>query len=139
MFVRSLGAFAFGAWDRWLAYRRSRERLELVKTYATQGKEPPPELLKRIAEEEDEDEEEPDWSGMSRRRRRHMRRHRYSRRDDVRTAIFCGALAGAFWTAAELSLLPGTQGPFHLVSLILICVAAATLLSALLTSTFRDK
>ena len=38
-----IGFFVFGAWDRWLAYRRSRDHLDLIRTYADQGKEPPPE------------------------------------------------------------------------------------------------
>jgi len=41
-----IGFFVFGAWDRWLVYKRSRDHLELIKTYAAQGKEPPPELVK---------------------------------------------------------------------------------------------
>jgi len=134
-----LAAFAFGAWDRWLAYRRSREQLELIKTYATQGKEVPPELLKRIQEQEDDDEES-DWSGLGRRRRRNSyRRYRHSQRDDIRTVIFTGALSGAFFIASETSLINGTEGPFRLVALILVCISGATLLSVLVSSRFRDK
>ncbi|MDP3748655.1 MAG: hypothetical protein Q8Q88_16575 [Phenylobacterium sp.] len=131
-----LAAFAFGAWDRWLAYSRSRAHLELIKTYAAQGKEPPPELMKRIQEEEDDDEES-DWSGLGRRHRRNSKRH--SRHDDIRRVIFTGALAGAFWIAAEASLINGTEGPFRLVALILVCISGATLLSVLVTSRFRDR
>ncbi|MFN3514999.1 MAG: hypothetical protein ACK41C_18280 [Phenylobacterium sp.] len=131
-----LGAFVYGAWDRWLAYRRSRDTLDLIKSYAAQGKEPPAELVRRI--EEDQDEE--DWTGMgpSRRYRRRYYRRRYYR-DDLRTAIFTGFLAGAFWVAAEYAWLPGTEGPFRLVALILTCIAVATLLAALLSSRFRDR
>ncbi|MDP3853303.1 hypothetical protein [Phenylobacterium sp.] len=134
-----LAAFAFGAWDRWLAYRRSQEQLDLIKTFATQGKEVPPELLKRIQDEEDDDEES-DWSGLGRRHRRNrLRRYRHSRGDDIRTVIFTGALAGAFWIASEASLIDGTEGPFRLVALILTCISGATLLSVLVSSRFRDK
>src|SRR3954447_9050277 len=40
-----IGAFVFGAWDRWLAYKRSRDHLDLLRSYAEKGKEPPPELV----------------------------------------------------------------------------------------------
>lgn len=41
-----LAFFLFGAFDRWLSYRRSRDYLELIKSYAAQGKEPPAELVR---------------------------------------------------------------------------------------------
>ena len=43
-----IGFFVFGAWDRWLSYQRSRDHLELLKSYAAQGKEPPPELMQYL-------------------------------------------------------------------------------------------
>src|SRR3954468_1526994 len=43
-----IGFFIFGAWDRWLAYRRSRDHLELLKQYAAAGKDPPPELVRGV-------------------------------------------------------------------------------------------
>ena len=46
-----IGAFLFGAWDRWLAYRRSRDHLDLIRSYSEQGKEPPPELLRGVADD----------------------------------------------------------------------------------------
>lgn len=134
-----VAAFAYGGWDRWLAYRRSREELELIKTYAAQGKDVPRELLKRMQEEEDDDEES-DWIGLGRRRARNRhRRHRYSQRDDLRTVIFTGALSGAFFIAAQISIIPGAEGPFRLVALILVCISGATLISVLESSRFRDR
>ena len=32
-----IGAFVFGAWDRWLAYKRSRDHLDLLRSYAEKG------------------------------------------------------------------------------------------------------
>ena len=43
-----IGFFVFGAWDRWLAYKRSRDHLDLLRHYAQQGKEPPPELVRGV-------------------------------------------------------------------------------------------
>src|SRR3954463_8112651 len=45
-----IGAFVFGAWDRWLAYKRSRDHLDLLRSYAEKGKEPPPELVRGIGD-----------------------------------------------------------------------------------------
>lgn len=132
-----VGAFVYGAWDRWLAYRKSKDSLDLIKAYAAQGKEPPPELIRRIREQDDEDE---DWLGMGPRSRRYRRyRYRYGYRSDFRSAIFCGFLAGAFWLSAEYSLLPSADGAFRLVALILAFVAGATLLAGLLSRSFRNK
>ncbi|MGH6999484.1 MAG: hypothetical protein ACREEO_14920, partial [Phenylobacterium sp.] len=46
-----LGAFVYGAWSRWLTYRRARDHLELIKAYAAQGKEPPAELVRRLEDD----------------------------------------------------------------------------------------
>ena len=43
-----LGWFAFEAYQRWLAHRARRDTVELLKTYAEAGREPPPELLARL-------------------------------------------------------------------------------------------
>lgn len=132
-----LGAFVYGAWDRWLSYRRSKDALDLIKSYVAQGKDPPPELVRRMQE----DEEEEDWLGLGRR----PRRHRGTARDwdgyrgDFRTAIFTGFLAGGFWLASEFHFLSGAGGAFRLVALILTCVAAATLVAGLVSRSFRDK
>ena len=37
-----IGFFVFGAWDRWLSYKRSQDRLDLLRAYTNQGKDPPP-------------------------------------------------------------------------------------------------
>ena len=132
-----VGAFAYGAWDRWLSYKKSKDSLDLIKAFAAQGKEPPAELLRRVR---DQDEDDEDWLGLGPPSRRYRRyRHRYGYRSDFRSAIFCGFLAGAFWLSSEYSLLPGADGAFRLVALILACVAGATLLSGLLSRSFRDK
>ncbi len=127
-----LFAFVFGAWDRWLAYQRSRDSLDVIKTYTAQGKEPPAELLKQVRQEDADDYDS--WTG--RRGRRYYRRHP---RSEMRRAIFLGALAGAFWIASEYSYVSGTEGVLRLAALILTCIAGATLLSAVLFSRSPDK
>jgi len=133
-----IGAFLFGAWDRWLSYRRSRDRLEMIKIFAAQGKDVPPELLRELS-----DEAPPadlDWSN------RHARRaywRQYARRNAPywrwRSAIVTGAVAGAFWIASQYSGIPAAEPPFRLVAIILTCVAAANLLLAVLSGGDREK
>jgi len=44
-----LSAIAFGAFRRWLAYRARRDALDLIKTYAESGREPPAALVDRLS------------------------------------------------------------------------------------------
>jgi hypothetical protein len=127
-----LFGFAFAAWDRWLSYQRSRDSLDLVKTYTAQGKEPPAELLKQVREDDADDYDS--WTG-----RRGRRRYRRHPRSEFRSAIFTGSLAAAFWIASEYSFVQGTEGAFRLVAVILSFIAGASLLSAVLFSRVRDK
>jgi hypothetical protein len=139
--VFPIGGFVYAAWDSWLSYRRSKDQLELMKSYAAQGREPPPELLRRVERDTPEELDEEDGAGGRRWRRRDYRRwrRRYGYRDDFRSTIFSGFLAGAFWIAAEMQFLPNTSGAFRLVALILAFVSAATLLSGILSRGFRDR
>lgn len=138
-----IGFFVFGAWDRWLDYRRSKDRLELLRSYASQGKDPPPELVRalRLEEEDDEDDAYGDYDRYGRRRRRRLAR-RYWRGSPYwawRTAIVTGAVAMGFWLAAEYSGLSDVEGMFRLVAIILTCVAAGHAVAALFAATFRGK
>lgn len=136
-----LGFFIFGAWDRWLIYKRSRDHLELLKTYTAQGKEPPPELLRTVREAAlDDDLGEDDDYRYGRRRYRHYRRMRHWGRYGAywqwRSFVVTGAVALGFWLAAEYSDIPGTDA-FQFVAIILTCVAGAQLVIAVLGSSFR--
>lgn len=46
--VFPLSAIVFGAFRRWLAYSARRDALELIKTYAESGREPPAALVDRL-------------------------------------------------------------------------------------------
>ncbi len=43
-----LSGIVFGAFQRWLAYRARRDTLDLIKTYAAAGHEPPAALVARL-------------------------------------------------------------------------------------------
>ena len=144
-----IGFFVFGAWDRWLAYQRSRDHLDLIKTYADQGKEPPPELVKAIREDDPLDSSDHRWEGYGGRygygmHPRHMRRmyrraYRWSPYWQWRTVFITGAVAAGFWFASEYADFPGTEGPFRLVAIIMSCVAVGHLIAAVFSSMFRGR
>lgn len=126
-----LAGFGFAAWDRWLQYRRSRDALDLIKTYAAQGKEPPAELIRQVRAGLEDDDMDPTWVG-----RRARRYGRYGGYWEWRTAIVTGAVAVGFWLAGEYSYM-GLEGPFHLVSIILACVSLGHVALGLLRLGFR--
>lgn len=135
-----VGFFVFGAWDRWLAYKRSQDRLDLLRAYTNQGKDPPPELL-RVLQGEEDDEDEALYGRAGRRVARRMR-HRYWRYGPYwawRTAIITGAVAMGFWLAAEYADMPGIDWPFRLVAIVMTCVAAGHLVFAIFSSAFRSR
>ncbi len=40
--------FVFGGFRMWLAHRQSQQAMEILKTYAAQGKDPPPEVMAAV-------------------------------------------------------------------------------------------
>ena len=135
-----IGFFVFGAWDRWLAYKRSQDRLDLLRAYTNQGKDPPPELLRTLQAEEDDDDEAM-YGQVGHRAARRMRRRywRYGPYWAWRTAIITGAVALGFWMASEYADLPGIDWPFRFVAIIMTCVAAGHLVFAIFSSVFRAR
>jgi len=134
--------FVFGAWDRWLAYKRSKDRLDLLRSYASQGRDPPPELIRALQLEEDEDDNHMSAYGAratSRVRRRIHRRWGSSPYWAWRTAIVTGAVALGFWLASEFAAVPNLEWAFRLVAIIMSCVAAGHLVLAIFSSTFRGR
>jgi hypothetical protein len=71
-------------------------------------------------------------------RRRYWRHYRYGRFWQWRSAFVTGAVAAGFWYASTEDLIPGAEGAFRLVAIILTCVAGANLALALVSLTFRD-
>lgn len=140
-----IGFFVFGAWDRWLSYQRSRDRLELLRAYTAQGKDPPPELIKALRDDE-EDEAPPSYDPYDRpygrQGRRAMRRYYRWRRGPYwawRGAIVTGAVAAGFWFASEYADMPGVDWSFRLVAIIMTCVAAGNLIAAVFSTVFRER
>lgn len=135
-----LAFFVFGAWDRWLAYQRSKDRLELLRTYTAQGKDPPPELIKVLQDEDDDDDAYAPYDRYGRHPRRYYRRYwRYGPYWAWRGAIVTGAVAAGFWFASEYAGIPGIDWPFRLVAIVMSCVAVGNLVTAIFTTTFPPR
>lgn len=114
--------FVFGAWQSWLSYRANQETLDLIKTYAASGREPPPELLNglnRRWRDCDDDDDRP------RRRYRHRRERSWYR------VVLFGMLASGFGFAAVTNIY-GAGEAFTIVAFVLGSVCAATLVQVLL-------
>jgi amino acid permease len=124
-----LSWFVFGAYQSWLSYRANRDTLDLIKTYAQSGREPPPELMAKLSKRwndgDDLGEVDDDDDRFRRRhRRRHWRQHTWSR-----VALF-GCLCAGFTFAAATNLYDA--GPaFVIVSFVMAALAVAAAVSIL--------
>ena len=117
-----------GGWDRYLAYRKHRDSIELLKAYAAQGKEPPPEVLRATsAPLEDRDE----WSG-----RRCRPRGPFS---DWRRVVIFSVLAGSFWFVHWRFDDAGAGDAFEIVAIVMTALAVAFAAFALLGSLWKDR
>jgi hypothetical protein len=147
-----IGAFVFGAWDRWLAYKRSRDHLDLLRSYAEKGQQPPPELVRGMDGMGGMPGEAPGgyppgygpgyggyWGDPRWARRAYRHYYRWGPYWRWRSAFITGAVAAGFWWASEYSDWPGTYEPFRLVAIIMTIVCVGNLVFAVMASAFRPK
>ena len=118
-----LSWFVFGAWQSWLSYRANREALDLIKTYAAAGREPPPELLARIDKRFNFDENDDGFEGRRRRRYRGRERGWYQ-------AVLFGIMGLGFGYAA-VSDMYGEGQAFTIVAFVMAALSAASLVHVL--------
>lgn len=125
-----LSWFVFAAYQSWLAYRANRDTLDLIKTYAQAGREPPPELLARLNKrwndgdgpsEQDEDDDRPRSRAD---RRRYRRYHGWSR-----VALF-GCLGAGFLYASVTDLYEA--GPAFIIAAFVMGALAVSSVVAIL-------
>jgi hypothetical protein len=114
-----LAGFAYGAWQSWLSYRANQETLDLIKTYAASGREPPAELMNKLSRRwhDDDDDDRP-------RDRRRRERTWYQ-------VVLFGLLSGGF-TFAAITDIYGAGEAFTIAAFVLGAVCAATLVQVLL-------
>ena len=120
---------AFGAWGMWLRHRRQQDTLEVMKTYAAQGRDPS-ELAKTL--------DPCSGPGAAYDWRWQRRAWRYTPFWAWRRAIMSVCVAAGFWFAAEYL---DTPWGWHLeiVAVIMTIIAGASLLSAIFSSLFAPK
>lgn len=116
-----LSWFVFGAWQSWLSYRANRETLDLIKTYAAAGREPPAELLAQLNKRWHGDDDDRDERPRYRRRRE---RGWYQ-------VVLYGLLSSGFAVGAATDMY-GAGEAFVIVAFVLGALCAATLVQVLL-------
>jgi hypothetical protein len=124
-----LSWFVFDAFQRWLSYKANRDTLDLIKSYAQAGRDPPPELLaklnKRWNEGDEFDEERP---------RHRYRRHR--QRTWYQVVLF--AVLGAGFAYGAATDLYGAGEEFTIVAFVMVALSLASIVSILVDRAPRD-
>jgi hypothetical protein len=126
-----LGYFVATGFDQWLKYRRHRDTLDLIKSYADQGREAPPELLARLnARDSIADDLEADDEPHNDRAVRRRYRSRYRRERGWYQVVLFGALASGFGFAAATDIY-GAGEAFVIVTFVMGALCLASLVSVL--------
>jgi Flp pilus assembly protein TadB len=105
--------FGFAFWAIWLNHQRQKAAIDLLRTYASQGKDPPPELIKALQSGDD-------WNLPYR---------------DWQNAVLFGALAAVFGVLAYLH--PGTRQSDGLI--VAAVVMAALFVNSLVAALLQRK
>jgi hypothetical protein len=143
-----LMGFAFGAFGMWMGYRTHRDRMDVMKTYAAQGKNPE-EIAKLLGGPAVPPGADPYWNGYG------YGRHywggpwawgpwgRYGPYREWRRFIIFLCLAIGFGVASQFSNFDGsrytdygTQHAFTIVAIIMSVLAAGSFLFAILSTVF---
>lgn len=123
-----LGFFIASAFDQWMKYRRHRDTLDLIKSYADQGRDPPAELMSRLNARDvaDYDTDEDDDDRAVRRRYR----SRYRRERGWYQVVLFGVMAAGFGYAAATDIY-GAGEAFVIVTFVMGALCLASLVSVL--------
>jgi hypothetical protein len=113
--------FVIRGWTSWLDYRRSRDAMDLMRQYAAQGKEPPPDLMRAV-----NDPLDGGWGY----RRRYRYGYGYGRNWPARVAMFAVLAAGFGWAASEN--LYGAGDAFKIVTFVMGAIAVASLVGGVI-------
>jgi amino acid permease len=124
-----LSWFVFGAYQSWLSYRANRDTLDLIKTYAQAGREPPAELLAKLSKRWNDGDELDESDEDDRRSRR--RRHRGYRRHNTWSRVALFGCLGAGFAYASISDLYEAGPAFMIVAFVMGALAVAAAVSIL--------
>ena len=154
-FTIPLAGIAMGAWTAWLYARHRRAAMETLKEYAAQGREPPKEVVEALtggfrrfdwyAGRVEDDGDRASWYADRAERRAARfaaRAERWRYRDPLRRwhwTILWGALAVGLYYASGHSHDPASADRFTVAAIVVGALAAAALLSAILSTIFRPK
>lgn len=120
--VFPLAFFVAGGWSSFLRYRRSKAKIELLKTYAAAGKEPPADLVQSLDLDSKLDD---GWDEMDTRHSANT-----GGGSNAFLVILFAGFAGVFYLETQMNWLGiGTVGYF--IALIMGVLSAAFLASAL--------
>lgn len=112
-----LGYFIFAGWNSFMRYKQTQARIDLAKTYAAAGKEPPADLMASIDKDENPDR---DWDDRS-----PGGRHRSGGGTAFLVFLFAG-LAGVFGYVGYSGMLGGDE-EFYFIAMILGVLSLAFL------------
>ena len=114
--------FVFGAYQSWLSYKANRDTLDLIKSYAQAGREPPPELLAKLSKRWNDGDEHDDRDDRRRYRRRGPRGWYH--------VVLFASLGAGFAYAAVTNLYGAGEG-FVIVAFVMGALSLASLVSLL--------
>lgn len=128
--------FTMGGFRMWMNYKRHQDTMELMKTYAAQGKDPQ-ELAKILSATNTA--EYGGWGGWGGGWSGRGGFNYYGPLREWRRTVVFTALAAGFGIAAYYDVLPGTEEPFYFVAIIMGVMAASSLIFALLATSLANK
>jgi hypothetical protein len=154
-FTIPLAGIAMGAWSTWLYFRNRRAAMDTLREYAAQGREPPKEVVDALTGgfrgHDWYGDEAPDYGDRASRyadraarraERFAARAERWRYREPLRRwhwAILWGALAFGLYYASGHMHDGGGSDRYLTAAIIVGAIAAAALLSAILSTIFRPK
>jgi len=111
--------FVFGLFHTWMRYREHRDRLELIRTYAAQGRDPS-ELAKTLQPPE-----------------RSWPKHKRPG-GEWRGGVILLCISAGFGVASYYEMLPGRGAPFSFIALITGVIGVALVVISIVTKTFMS-
>jgi hypothetical protein len=126
--------FIFGMFGMWMAHRRHRDTIDLMKTYAAQGKDPA-EIAKAMNGAGPGAWGPGPWGGYG----FLGSRWRVGPYWEWRRFVIFACMSVGFWFASRYAQWPGTEQAFTLVAIIMGVLAAGSFLFAVMTTLIGRK
>lgn len=121
-----LAFFLAAGWSSFMRYQRTKAKIDLLKTYAAAGKEPPADLIASLERDSDRDDEH-DWTGGG----EHYGHGSGSGGGNAFLVILFAGLAGVFAFTGYSGLIENVREEFYFIAMILGVLALAFLASAI--------